>query len=61
MRVATFEDILVAIPRSFPRKALYFLFVAGFLASSSSGSCPNCASPLQLLASASSAAKNDVG
>jgi hypothetical protein len=45
MRVATFGDLVVAIPRSFPRKALYFLFIACFLASSSSGSCPNCASP----------------
>jgi hypothetical protein len=45
------EDIVLVIRRSFPRKALYFLFVAGSLASSSSGSCPNCASPLYLLAS----------
>jgi TRAP-type C4-dicarboxylate transport system permease small subunit len=28
MQVATFEDIVLAIPRSFPIKALYFLFVA---------------------------------
>jgi hypothetical protein len=60
MQVATFEDIVLAIPRSFPIKALYFLFVAGFLASSSRGSCSNCSSPLQLLVSASSAANNVV-
>jgi hypothetical protein len=53
MQVVTFEDIVLAIPRSFPIKALYFLFVAGFLASSSRGSCSNCSSPLQLLVSAS--------
>jgi hypothetical protein len=60
MRVATFEDIVLAMPRSFLRKALYFLIVAGSLASSSSGSCPNCDSLLQSLASASSAANNGV-